>query len=323
MSKIFRGMTIGILVFILAGLSVMLVAAQGPDGAKPDSIPYIDGQVHVLGANASVWYRFEYGKNTESGERAVAIVRLVNGNNSGVLFEMWPPETVGNTSDNKPVGRGTVTMIDCNTGLPSDQGQCQSTDLIWSGGFGASGSYYVRVINRNNNPVNFLLTVEGPTVTTPPNPSAVAAPTFAPTPQVAVVPPVIAPIAPVAPAEPPVIVDADDPDRATRIDSQPHRLAANSAVWYWFEYSAKNDLGERLTAGIRLINGKDSGVRFEIWTPQAVNEWWSKQPVGRGTISPADSPDLSWRGAFNTSGIFLVRVINDNRATTTFLLVQE
>lgn len=320
MSKFLRMIAIIGLAITIFVSSVLLVAAQGPDGANPNSIPYIDGQTHTLGANASAWYRFEYGKSSDTGVRAVAVVRLVNGNNSGVVFEMWPPETVSNTTDNKPVGKGTPTNIDCNTGLPSDQGQCQTTDLIWSGGFGASGSYFVRVINKNNNPVNFLLTVEGPTVNTPPNPSTTVAvlPTIAPPPVVAVVP-----TAPVVPAEPPVIANMDDPWRATYMDNQPHKLGGNQAVWYLFDYSAQNNLGERLTAGIRLINGKDSGVRFEVWTPQAINEWWTKQPVGRGTVSPADSPDLSWRGAFNTGGTYLVRVVNDSNSTVTFLLVQE
>jgi len=154
-----------------------------------------------------------------------------------------------------------------------------------------------------------------PVVTLPP---VVVATPVAPTPPV-----VVAPVAPVAPAEPPVIANMDDPNRATYVDNQPHRLAARNAVWYLFEYSTTNDLGDRLTAALRLINGKDSGVRFEVWTPASLDEWWTKQPVGRGTASPADSLDLSWRGGFSAGGTYLVRVINDTDFTQTFLLVQE
>ncbi|MBI5301987.1 MAG: hypothetical protein HY868_07605 [Chloroflexi bacterium] len=323
--KMIRMIAWSVLVLILSGLGARLVAAQGPDGMNPSTVPYIDNQPHPLAANASQWYRFDYGKSTDTGERAVATVRLVNGNNSGVVFEVWPPETVGNTTDNKPVGKGTAMMIDCATGKPSEQGECQTTDLSWSGGFGASGSYFVRVINKNNNPVSFTLTVEGVTVSTPPNPPAVTNPPVVTTPPPATNPPIIIiPPAVVAPPPGPVVIsNADDPGRAAYIDNQPHALAANSAVWYRFDYSTNNDIGDRLTTGIRLIEGKDSGVRFEIWTPDMLTEWWTKEPVGRGTVSPADSKDLSWRGAFPAAGTYYVRVVNDNNFTTMFELVWQ
>jgi len=324
----FRLIVMLVLGLVTIQLGIPSVAAQGPDGIDPATIPYIDNQPHPLGAAASVWYRFGYGNSLDTGERPVATIRLVNGNHSGVVFEVWPPERVNNTSENKPVGHGTAMNMDCTTGVPSEQGQCQTTDLTWSGAFGASGTYFVRVINRNNNPVNFLLTIQGPTVSLPaPTPAMPVVPlppvTVTTPPAIATPPVVVVPVAPAAPAEPPVIANMDDPNRATYMDNQPHRLAARTAVWYLFDYGTTNDLGDRLTASIRLINGKDTGVRFEVWTPESLVEWWTKQPVGRGTVSPADSADLSWRGGFSAGGTYLVRVVNDTDFTQTFLLVRE
>ncbi|CAG0946553.1 hypothetical protein ANRL1_03094 [Anaerolineae bacterium] len=336
--KTIRMITIFALLMIATSLGMQMVVAQGPDGVDPTTIPFADNQPHSIAANTSLWLRFGYGNSTDAGERATATIRLVNGNHSGVIFEVWPPERVNNTADNKPVGRGTAMNIDCASGQPSEQGQCQTSDLSWTGGFGASGTYFVRVINTNNNSVSFWLTIEGWTVSLPP-PTPTSPPTATNTP-VMVSPTVVTETIPASvtptvvtvptplivislPSEPAVISNADDPNRAVYNDYQPHRLAARSATWFRFDYSTSDDLGDRLTTMIRLVNGNGSGVRFEVWTPDMLSEWWTKQPVGRGTAASADSADLVWKGGFSAGGAYYVRVINDNAITTTFLLTIE
>jgi len=61
---------------------------------------------------------------------------------------------------NKPVGQGTVNNVACDTNLPSDTGQCQSTDLTWAGSFDVGGRYFVRVVNSNNSTVIFQLMID-------------------------------------------------------------------------------------------------------------------------------------------------------------------
>jgi hypothetical protein len=365
--KTIRMIAISAVVLSIAILGWQWVAAQGPDGMDPLAIPHVDNLPHPLTANASAWYRFGYGNGADTGDRPTATVRLINGNHTGVGFEVWPPEIVNNTKDNKPIGRGTPTIIDCDSGYASSSGQCQTKDLTWTGAFGASGNYFVRVINTNNFPVTFWLTVQGQTVSQPTptrvptstaTPTTVPKPTVAATPTGTIIPPLVVtqtvivtetvyvtrtiilpPLTPVTPApepvaapppptivppsnEPPVVANADDPNRAMYMDNQQHRLAANSAMWFRFDYSA-DDASSRLTALVRLVNGNNSGVRFEVWTPNLLFEWWKKSPVGRGTASSANDADLVWRGGLTGGGTYYVRVINDYSITTTFLLVVE
>jgi hypothetical protein len=224
----------------------------------------------------------------------------------------------------------------------------------------------VRAFNDNNFATSIRLTIEGSGVglATPVPPAALAAvaptqPPVVPTqPAAALSLPIPAPTLPaaplalpvpaptqaapvpsqpVAPPQPPkpvIMPNVDDPNRSVPIDNNPHILAANSATWFRFDYNTVNDNGDRLTAEIHLVNGNQSGVRFEIWTPDRVNDWWDgNKPVGRGTVSMLDcdtgepsesggcpSPDLIWKGGFNTAATYYVRVVNDNSQPTGFTL---
>ena len=126
----------------------------------PNRAGIIDGQPHVLAANSVGWYAFDYAVNHMTGQRPLLTITLVNGNHSGVDFEVYAPENIFEWWNNHPTGRGTVYMIDCLTGQPSETGECQSPDLLWQGDFGADGTYYVRVINRNNSPSTYVLTIQ-------------------------------------------------------------------------------------------------------------------------------------------------------------------
>ena len=126
----------------------------------PNRAGRIDGQPHNLAANSIVWYAFDYAVNHMTGQRPLLTITLVNGNHSGVDFEVYTPENIFEWWQNHPIGRGTVYMIDCLTGEPSETGECQSPDLLWQGDFGADGTYYVRVINRNNSPSTYVLTLQ-------------------------------------------------------------------------------------------------------------------------------------------------------------------
>ncbi len=126
----------------------------------PNRASRIDGQPHNIAAKSALWYAFDYAINHMTGKRTLLTIALVNGNNSGVDFEVYAPENISEWWNNHPTGRGTVYMIDCATGQPSETGECQSTDLIWQGDFGADGTYYVRVVNTNNSQISYLLTIQ-------------------------------------------------------------------------------------------------------------------------------------------------------------------
>ncbi len=145
------------------------VASTAPAGAPgltvttddPNKAAAMDGQRHTIAANSATWYRFDYAINNDTGERPVKTIALVNGNHSGATFEVWTADALnGGWWNNTPIGRGTPYSMDCDTGERTGGGQCQSADLTWSGTFGTSGTYYVRVVNDNNAATDVVLTIQ-------------------------------------------------------------------------------------------------------------------------------------------------------------------
>ena len=128
-----------------------------PNVDDPNRSTLVDGGPHILAANSATWFRFDYARSADPAYR-LKDVRLINGNNSGVRFEVWPPNHVNDWWDgNKPVGRGTVYMTDCDTHEYAEEGECPSPDLIWMGSFNFDGSIYIRVVNDNPVPSFFTL----------------------------------------------------------------------------------------------------------------------------------------------------------------------
>lgn len=146
---------VALAVMALLSLGVITVAAQGPV-----AVAYLDNQTHTLQAHSSSLYRFDYGIDNTNGTRPITTIRLVNGNNAGLGFQVWAADTVTDMPDNNPVGRGTAVNVDCDTGELSGSGGCQSPDLVWSGALAASGTYFVRVANANDSTSSILLTIQ-------------------------------------------------------------------------------------------------------------------------------------------------------------------
>ncbi len=338
---------------MLAGLfGLMLCMSLGfiPSRNDPFQAPYIDNKVHSIAANSDTWFRFDYAINSPT--RTLVTLTMVNGVQSGPGFEVWAPENITEWWTRKPTGKGMVQAIDCVTGTLMGGGQCQSKDLIWIGAFGGKGTYYVRVINNNPSPMNFLLTVQGESVTLPTGPAIPPAAT-----------PAIGPGVP-APARTPTMVAVptpyDDPYHAAPLDGQVHTLPGNSATWYQFDYGVPGDFQYHPQVGLRLIGAAGTGVGFQVWSPERLTEWWLGSPVGRGTQefafacesqpvptatpfptnqpTPTETPtstpqptatpgpepicthtptnDLTWFGAFGGPGTYYVRVVN----TTTYVM---
>ncbi|MCL4394429.1 MAG: hypothetical protein M1482_06430 [Chloroflexi bacterium] len=168
---------------LVASLSVMTVSAQGPTGTGtptgPAQAPLPPGAnldnpgiatavgtntISGIPANMAQWYSFAYDTSGNELPRPTVMVRLVNGVTNGLNFQVWSPERMqGNWWENNPVGVGTQEVIpDCTTTLPDGTTQrCTTNDLTWVGGFGAPGTYYIRIINSTNATVAPDLIVSG------------------------------------------------------------------------------------------------------------------------------------------------------------------
>jgi hypothetical protein len=304
--KILRMTTaVGLVLTALLSLGAMTAAAQGP-------VAFLDNTSHTLAANASQLYRFDYAVDTLNNVRPVTTITLVNGTNSGLGFQVWTPETVNDMADNKPIGVGSAQTVDCNTGEITAAGGCQSPDLIWSGAFGTSGTYYVLVTNNTNNQTNYTFKVQGSGVSLGQQQAS----------------------APSAPAAAPALAATnDDPAKAAAINGQQASIPASSGTWYRFDYALNSD-GTRPLVTIKMPNATNSGVSFQVWSPDTLSGgWFNNKPIGIGTAQTVDcntgvltaagscqSPDLTWSGTFGAPGTYFVRVVNSNNATSNYTL---
>ncbi len=258
------------------GLALFMLLGLSPSRNDPFHAPYIDNQAHTIAANSDTWFRFDYG--FIAPPRTVVTLDIVNGAQSGLGFEVWAPEIIAEWWKEKPTGQGMVLSIDCTTGTLRGGGQCQSKDLLWIGAFGSVGTYYVRVINNNSSPSQFLLTVQGTSVS--PAPTLAFRPTATATRAVARAQP--------APPHTPTVVALptpyDDPYHAAWLDGQMHSLPGNSATWYKFDYGVPGNFQFRPPVGLRLVGAAGTGMEFEVWSADRLPEWWTRKPVGRGTL---------------------------------------
>ncbi len=309
-----------LVVGLLAGLALALgasalpAAAAGPGNTFPGGATAINNQTQSIPANAALWYSFQY-----AGDRSTITATLVNGNGSGIQFNVFTPAQIGDWWETPPIGRGTVQMLDCSTMTPSEMGQCQSNDLIWIGDFNASGTYYIEVVNTTGSSLNFTLTIQGTSVTLGPQTTASQ-------------PGPAQPAAPAQTNQPGASATTATgpatntwPGAPAMMDNQPHAVPANGSLWYSFQYVSK---GSQIN--ITLTNGNGSGLGFNVFTASQIGDWWNEKPIGRGTAQalncdtglPAtdgscQASDLTWSGNFNMTGTYYVQLTNSNSMPTT------
>ncbi len=89
-------------------------------------------------------------------------------------------------------------------------------------------------------------------------------------------------------------------------------LAANSRVWYYFDYT-----GDKSRIQVFLDDNGATSVDMGIFTPVQAQSWMSDPttvPVGRGAKPGAGTyvanHDLTWQGGFNLAGRFQVSINN-------------
>src|SRR5512142_2078951 len=125
-----------------------------------------------------------------------------------------------------------------------------------------------------------------------------------------------------------------DPLPAPFIDNQVHSIAASSDMWFKFDYGINGTTHSIVT--LTLVNGTGSGLRFQLWSPESIWNWWERPPIGKGTATSLDcdthfpsmsgecrSGDLTWVGAFGAGGTYYVQVVNDTDMARDFLLVVQ
>lgn len=164
-------------VAVLLSLSITSVSAvPGAPNDSPAGADYIDNQTHTVPVSKSLWYRFDYRSNLPASERTLIYLTLVNGNNSGVEFNVYTFDQVNddlrdgieNWRQQVPVGRGTAQRFNCGSVTPRANGDCASNDLTWVGAFATSGTYFVQVRNTNPTPSSFTLKIQGADVSLTP-----------------------------------------------------------------------------------------------------------------------------------------------------------
>ncbi len=181
MLRVLSGLVI--VLVLLTTLSVFTASAQGPSGTttptpaqapaapganldNPASAAALNSAVSTIPSGGATWYKFDYNTAGNSFPRPLVTIRMVNGVTSGANFEVWSNERINdqfNNGNDIPVGRGSQEVLPaCTTTLPDGTiTRCTTNDLVWVGGFGADGTYYVRVVNNTNNPVAPTLIFSG------------------------------------------------------------------------------------------------------------------------------------------------------------------
>lgn len=152
MSSVQKMLTLFIGVGLLFALGAIAVsAAPAIPGNVMNDIPatalYVDGTSQTIGANSSLWYKFDSSTSDVRNDPNLTLLTLTNGTNSGVGFDVYAGSQIAAWWDATPVGRGTSQA---NLGV-------QSENLTWSGMFNGNGVQYIRVNNTNPFATTFTL----------------------------------------------------------------------------------------------------------------------------------------------------------------------
>ncbi len=256
--------TLRITTLLVAGLALLVsFALTGPAAmaeSNPATAPYIDNQIHSAPGNSSLWYRFDYAPGDD---HPAVTVKLVNGYNSGVRFEVYTPEQMKTWWDTPPIGQGTP----------------DGDNLVWTGRFTLGGTYCVELVNDNSYAMDFQLTIAGQGVTL-----KTAAPSAAPA------------LVPVTGAAAPASAANTDPGKAINLPVKDQGIPAKSSLWYRFNYAADDG-----TVTVTRPYGDLNHLKFEIYTPGQIGSWWDVDPVGRGSADGDDlvwSGDLRFGGTY-------------------------
>jgi hypothetical protein len=183
------------LVVMALSIGGAVVSAAGTD---PVGAPYADNTAHTIAPNAILWYRFEY-----DGSHSQITIRLVNGKDDGLRFEVYSPTQMQEWWKDDSIGVGSP----------------EADDLVWSGNAHEGGTWFIKLMNDKGLPATFELNVTGEDVSfTPPSSVPVQAPKV------------------IVPA-----FENIEPTKALLVDSTEKVIPANSTLWYRFAYDGTYD----------------------------------------------------------------------------------
>jgi hypothetical protein len=182
----------------LVALLLAFGAVASAAGTEPGGAPYVDNAPHSIAANDTLWYRFEY-----DGSHSQILIRLVNGKEDGLRFEVFTPAQMEEWWKHDGIGMGSP----------------QGDDLVWSGNANEAGTWYIKLMNDRALPASFELNVTGDDVS------------FAPPASVPAQAPKV-----VVPAAENVV-----PEKAFFVDAAAQVIPANTSLWYRFPYDGTRD----------------------------------------------------------------------------------
>ena len=292
----------GALALVLAA-GVLAASAAGLAAAGPEEAPYLDTQVHTLAPHDSTWYRLDFVLERPNflchfigcADREVyhgrAVITLPGLAKSGLAFEVYAPSQIQVWRKVDPIGRSNT----------------DGSNLTWAGDGNESGTWYVRVVNDMDYPIDYQFAIDGvrislspPPDTTPQQPplgslGAVLGLDQGPTPT------------------PTPVVGNTVPDRAGGVDGASHTLAPHSELWYIVGFPLD-------WVTVKLLGAAGSGLSFEVYAPSQVGDWWKEDPLGRGSV---DGNDLVWTGGPDGSDRRYIRVVNKTGQAVAFTLRVE
>lgn len=291
-------------VALACGLFLSMGALTTRADAEPFDAPYLDNQSHVLPARAATWYRFEFLVDHPAwfcrfiacAEREVfygnIVIHLPGAARNGLQFEVYAPGQIGNWRNNDPVGRGNP----------------ENDELTWAGSSNENGVWYVRVVNDTPGALTYRFNVQGVRLLLSREAGATPTPTLSfydqyeqskrPT-----------------PTPTPLNVIPTEPSKAVNVDSQTHALAPRSEWWYVVTFPPGRD---KLT--LKLLDGGSNGLRFDMYAPERIGQWWKEDPLGRGNREGAD---LVWTGDRDASDKRYIRIVNNTDHVVNFFLVVD
>jgi len=104
----------------------------------------------------------------------------------------------------------------------------------------------------------------------------------------------------------------NSPVGAPYADNASHTIPADTTTWYRFEYP-----GNHSQITVTLVDAKDKGLAFEVYTPTQMQEWWKNDGVGAGSLK---GNDLLWSGNAHEGGAWYVKVMNRSLSPEPFQL---
>ncbi|MBX3011572.1 MAG: hypothetical protein KF832_08685 [Caldilineaceae bacterium] len=308
--------------------AMSMLGGTGPDDALSPT-----GETTTLDPHARRWYVFKYDYTV--GENPSQVIAELQMDEPGsISFEVWSQDDLNrwrNGEDFTPTGAGTPAFA---IGAGADNRD--RTLLRWAGGSRATVTYYLIVENNTDNPMNYTLTVNGPTVSFPAMSTDMSGTTTMTDTTMADTAIMTETAAMDTSAMP---VGGTGPDDALTPTGQRTTLAAGERRWYTFKVDfdeaendddlVDNDASEAL-AELRMA--APGSVSFEVWSQDDVDRWRNGEdftPTGAGTPAFAigegdddrDRSLLRWVGSAEATVTYYLLVRNNTDMPATYRLL--